>query len=95
MDHIFQKPDIEEICTAAKKAITDTKDCIADIRQTAAAISAAAGSVPEEAKTGDLAGTAGSLHAMKRPAPSSLPLTAGMRKRCRRSQPPPGRSEKS
>ena len=61
MDRIFQKPDIEEICTAAKKAITDTKDCIADIRQTAAAISAAAGSVPAEAKAGDLAGTAGSL----------------------------------
>ncbi len=61
MDHIFQKPDIEEICTAAKKAITDTKDCIADIRQTAAAISAAAGNVPAEAKAGDLAGTAGSL----------------------------------
>ena len=61
MDRIFQKPDIEEICTAAKKAITDTNDCIAAIRQTAAAISAAAGSVPAEAKTGDLAGTAGSL----------------------------------
>ena len=61
MDRIFQKPDIEEICTAAKKAITDTKDCIADIKQTAAAISAAAGSVPAEAKVGDLAGTAGSL----------------------------------
>ena len=61
MDRIFQRPDIEEICTAAKKAITDTKDCIADIKQTAAAISAAAGSVPAEAKAGDLAGTAGSL----------------------------------
>ncbi len=61
MDRIFQKPDIEEICTAAKRAITDTKDCISDIKQTAASISAAAGSVPAEAKVGDLAGTAGSL----------------------------------
>lgn len=61
MDRIFQKPNIEEICTAAKRAITDTKDCISDIKQTAARISAAAGSVPVEAKVGDLAGTAGSL----------------------------------
>lgn len=112
MDRIFQKPNIEEICTAAKRAITDTKDCISDIKQTAARISAAAGSVPVEAKVGDLAGTAGSLpgkldkdnydianrnlqHAMKKPAPSSLPMTAGMPGKCRKSRQPQKISRKS
>ena len=61
MDHIFQRPDIEEICSQAQKTITDTKDCIESIKTTASAISAAASEVPPEAKCGDLAGSAGSL----------------------------------
>ncbi len=61
MDRIFQKTDIEEICTAAKQAITDTKDCIDDIKSTARAISAAAGNIPAEAKSGDLAGVSSAL----------------------------------
>ena len=61
MDRIFKKTDIEEICTVAKQVITNTKDCIEDIKGIATGISGVAGSIPAEVRVGDVGGTAGSL----------------------------------
>ena len=60
-DRIFQTSDIEDICTTAKTAIDDTKDCINSLKRIASDIQSACAKVPNEAKRGNAEGLASGL----------------------------------
>lgn len=60
-DRIFQTSDIEDICTTAKAAIDDTKDCIASLKRIASDIQSECSKVPGEAKKGNAGGLASGL----------------------------------